>query len=189
MNTESEIQKALEVLRKGGTILYPTDTIWGIGCDATNPEAVKKIFEIKQREESKSLIVLMCNDNMMMKHVRDIPEVAWELIEASDKPLTIIYDKTHGIASNVLATDGSLAVRICKDDFCNKLIYKFGRPIVSTSANISGENSPLNFYEIDDRIKEKVDHIVNHRQEEYGLSAPSSIIKLSESGEIKIVRK
>jgi L-threonylcarbamoyladenylate synthase len=189
MNFEEEIKKSIEVLRKGGTILYPTDTIWGIGCDATNVEAVKKIFEIKKREESKSLIVLVCNEQMLQKYVRDIPEVAWELIEASDKPLTIIYDKTHGIASNVLAQDGSLAVRICKEEFCNKLIYKFGKPIISTSANISGEKNPTNFYEIENEIVEGVDYAVNYRREEYGLSIPSTIIKLSNSGEIRIIRK
>lgn len=189
INFEDEIKKAVEVLRKGGTILYPTDTIWGIGCDATNTEAVKKIFDIKQRDESKSLIILVCNESMLLKYVRDVPEVAWELIEVSDKPLTIIFDKTHGIAHNVLAQDGSLAVRICKDDFCNRLIYKFGKPIISTSANLSGEKTPSNFHEINDNIVSNVDYAVSYRQEEYGLSTPSTIIKLSNSGEIKIIRK
>lgn len=189
MIPESEIQKALEVLRKAGTILYPTDTIWGIGCDATNPEAVKKIFEIKKREESKSLIVLVCNEQMLQKYVRDIPEVAWELLEASDKPLTIIYDKAHGIANNALAQDGSLGVRICKDEFCNKLIYKFGRPIISTSANISEENAPSDFGDISDEIIKGVDYVVNFRQNEFNSSTPSTIIKLSKSGQFTIIRK
>lgn len=189
MNVEEEIKKSIEVLRKGGTILYPTDTIWGIGCDATNPEAVKKIFEIKKREESRSMIILVCNENMLMKFIRNIPEVAWELIEASDKPLTIIYDNAYGIAGNALASDGSIAVRICKDEFCNKLIYKFGKPIISTSANISGEKAPENFHGVSENIKSGVDYIVDYRQDEFISAKPSSIVKLSNSGEIMIIRK
>lgn len=188
MNQEEDIKNAIEVLRKGSTILYPTDTIWGLGCDATNPEAVKKIFDIKKRDESKSLIILVCNEGMLQKYIRDIPEVAWELLEVTEKPLTIIYDNCFGIAANVLANDGSVGVRICKDEFCNRLIYKFGKPIVSTSANISGEKSPQSFHEISEEVKANVSYIVQHKQDEVCSQQPSSIIKLGKSGEIKIIR-
>ncbi len=166
MNFESDIQKCLEVLRTGGTILYPTDTIWGIGCDATNEKAVEKIYALKKRSESKSLIVLVSDDGMLNRFVKNIPALAWDLIDMADKPLTIIYDAAKGIAKNVLAEDGSIAVRKTSDEFCQRLIHKFGKPIVSTSANISGENAPKNFSEVSDEIKKTVDYIVNWRQDD-----------------------
>ena len=186
---EAEVKKAIEVLRAGGTILYPTDTIWGIGCDATNEKAVEKIYAIKKREESKSLIVLVSDDGMLNRFVKDIPAQAWDLIEVSDTPLTIIYDGARGLAKNVLADDGSIGVRMVRDEFCQRLIHKFGKPIVSTSANVSGEPAPFLYDEISGEIKSKVDYSVNWRQNDFNKSKPSSIIKLKSNGEFQIIRK
>ena len=188
MNFESDIQKCLEVLRAGGTILYPTDTIWGIGCDATNAIAVEKVFQIKQRE-SKSLIVLASDDGMLNRFVKDVPALAWDLMEISDTPITIIYDVVRGFAKNILADDGSVGVRIVKDEFCQRLIYKFGKPITSTSANISGADEPKNFSEISSEIISQVDYVVNWRQDESINAKASSIIKLKANGEFQIIRK
>jgi L-threonylcarbamoyladenylate synthase len=185
---EPDIQKALEILRAGGVILYPTDTVWGVGCDATNEEAVSKIFKIKKRSEAKSLIVLVGNENQLSRYVKDIPEVAWELMENTERPLTIIYDTVTGLAPSVIANDGSVGIRIVKDEFCQNLIKKLGKPIVSTSANISNEPSPSNFDEIADELKEQVDYVVNWRQEEIKKNQPSVIIKLALNGEFKIIR-
>lgn len=185
---EQEIIRCLEVLRKGGTILYPTDTVWGIGCDATNKNAVEKIFKLKQRTEAKSLIVLIDHENLLNKYVRDVPGPAWELIELATKPLTIIYDKVGGLADNVIAENGSAGIRVTTDAFCKKLIYKFGKPIVSTSANISNSPAPKNFRDINPIILQNVDYVVNLRQEENNNLPPSTIIKLGTSGDIKIIR-
>jgi len=186
---DTDIQKCLEALRSGGTILYPTDTIWGIGCDATNEKAVEKVFQIKQREESKSLIVLTSDDGMLNRFVKDVSELAWDLIEASDTPITIIYDAGRGLAKNVLADDGSIGVRMVRDEFCRKLIYKFGKPIVSTSANISGTEAPQNYNEISSEIISRMDYVVNWRQDETTNAKASSIIKLKSNGEFQIIRK
>ena len=185
---QEEIKKCLEVLRQGGIILYPTDTIWGIGCDASNQEAVNRIFEIKKRQESKALITLVNNEVMLERIVVDIPEIAWELIEAADKPLSIIYEKVKGIAPNVSAQYGSCAIRLVKNEFCNKLISQFKKPIVSTSANISGKPTPKSFQEIEDYILKGVDYVVNLERRNKS-SKPSSIIKLSNNGEVKVIRK
>ncbi|MEO8149187.1 MAG: L-threonylcarbamoyladenylate synthase [Bacteroidia bacterium] len=185
---ENDIQKCLEVLRKGGVILYPTDTVWGIGCDAKNEKAVQRIFEIKKRTDSKSLIILVDHENQLNKYVREVPAIAWDLIELAEDPLTIIYDDAGSMAPNVFAEDGSVGIRICKDEFCKKLIYKFGKPIVSTSANISGERWPENFSQITDEIKNAVDYVVTWRQNEMKKSKPSKIIKLKVNGEFKIIR-
>ena len=184
-----EIQKALDVLKVGGVILYPTDTVWGLGCDATNENAVKKIFEIKQRSESKSLIVLAADEHQLTRYVKDVPSIAWELMEVSERPMTIVYSNVSGLADNVIAEDKSAAIRIPKDEFCINLIRQFRKPIVSTSANISGKPAPGNFHEISKEIKSKVDYIVNHRQDGMLRGAPSSIIKLSEKGEVRVLRK
>lgn len=184
-----DIQKALDVLYKGGIILYPTDTIWGIGCDATNAEAVKRIYELKQREDSKSMLVLLENPNRIISYIEEMPEVAWDLIEFAEKPTTIIYDGAKNLAKNLIAEDGSIGIRITSEAFTQNLIQRFKKPIVSTSANISGQPSPQNFAEISDEIKSKVDYIVNYRQEEVKNPEPSSIIKLGVSGLIKIIRK
>ena len=189
MNFDADIQKCLETLRAGGTILYPTDTVWGIGCDAANEKAVEKIYAIKKREESKSLIVLVSDEGMLNRFVKEVPAQAWDLIEVSDTPITIIYDSGKGLAKNVLAEDGSIAVRLVKDEFCQRLIHKFGKPIVSTSANISGDPAPKNFDEVSEEVKSKADYIANWRQDDFSEARPSSIIKLRSNGEFQIIRK
>ncbi|MDU1905973.1 MAG: L-threonylcarbamoyladenylate synthase [Dysgonomonas sp.] len=186
---KEDIQKAMEVLSSGGLILYPTDTIWGIGCDATNEEAVRKVYELKQRSDSKSMIVLIDNPIKLDYYLLDTPSLAWDLIEVSDKPLTIIYDDARNVAPNLVAEDGSLAIRVTKEKFSQELCRRFRKAIVSTSANISGEPSPRNFSEISDSIKNGVDYIVNYRQEETSTSKASSIIKLGKSGEVRIIRE
>jgi L-threonylcarbamoyladenylate synthase len=186
---EEEIKNALEVLRKGGTILYPTDTVWGIGCDARNKEAVNKVFKIKQRAEYKSMVTLVCDDTMLNRYVKDVPAIAWDLIEAAEHPLTIIYPDGRMLAENVIAADGSVGIRMVKDEFCKNLIHRFGKPIVSTSANISGEPAPSSFNEIKLDILNKVDYIVNYRKNEQNNVQPSTIIKVALNGEIKIIRK
>ncbi|MGI9551173.1 MAG: L-threonylcarbamoyladenylate synthase [Aurantibacter sp.] len=183
-----EINQAIEVLEKGGLILYPTDTIWGIGCDATNEDAVNKVYDLKQRADSKALICLVANDYMLERHITNVPEVAWNIIDLSDKPTTIIYDQPRGIAKNLVASDNTLAIRIASDKFCQYLINKFKRPIVSTSANTSGSRTPSSFHEISADILKGVDYVVNlHRDKKNG--PPSSIIKLGTDGTVKIVRE
>ncbi len=184
----NDIKQALEVLRNGGIILYPTDTIWGIGCDATNEQAVKRVYEIKQREDSKSMLVLMENINLIDRYVDEVPEVAYDLVELSEKPLTIIYPNAKGLANNLLAEDGSVGIRISREQFTMQLIQRFKKPIVSTSANISGEASPLSFSDISEEIKAAVDYVVGYRQNDTTQTEPSSIIKLGVGGEIKIIR-
>lgn len=189
LSIETEIENCITILRKGGTILYPTDTVWGIGCDATNEKAVEEVFRIKRRTESKSLIILVADEKMLNRHVKEVPGIAWDLIELSDKPLTIIYEEGIELAKNVIAGDGSIAIRIPKDEFCKKMIYKFGRPVVSTSANISGENVPRNFGEINPLIKQSVSYIAGLRQNETSGAKVSSIIKVGPGGEFEIIRK
>ncbi|MDT8346768.1 MAG: L-threonylcarbamoyladenylate synthase [Flavobacteriaceae bacterium] len=181
------IHKTVEVLKSGGTILYPTDTIWGLGCDATNAEAVEKIYAIKQRPNEKALIVLMNTLAMLERYFPEIPEAAYQILELSDKPTTIIYDQPKGVAKNLVAADQTLAVRICKDAFCTALITKFNRPIVSTSANRSGMASPTCFNDVHKDIQTSVDYIVPLRQEEINTKA-STIIKLGLDGQVKIIR-
>lgn len=186
---EQEIQKALEVLKKGGIILYPTDTVWGLGCDATNAEAVAKIFTLKQRKDAMAMIVLADRPDTVMRCVKEVPEVAWQLWEVTDKPLTIILPGAEGVASNLIPEQKTIAVRLAMDDFCKKLIYKLGRPLVSTSANISGEHTPMNFTEISQTIKDGVDHVVDpSMQSPETTGKPSSIISLGLSGQVSIVR-
>jgi len=184
-----DIIKALEVLRSGGIILYPTDTIWGIGCDATNPAAVNRIYEIKQRQDAKSMLVLMENPNLLNSYISEVPEIAWELIDVADTPLTIIYPGAKNLAANLLAKDGSIGIRITNEAFTQQLIQRFRKPVVSTSANISGQKSPQNFAEISDEIKKSVDFIVNFRQDDLSISNPSGIIKLGVGGQIEVIRK
>jgi len=183
-----EINKAIKGLEKGGLILYPTDTIWGIGCDATNENAVKKIFALKKREDSKALICLVANDAMLERHIEIVPEVAYDIIDLSTKPTTIIYDRPKGVAQNLVAGDNTLAVRVASDKFCQYLINKFKKPIVSTSANISGQPTPQNFGQISDAILKGVDYVVNLRRDEKN-GKPSSIIKLGNDGTVKIIRE
>lgn len=186
---KEEILKTLEILKAGGIILYPTDTIWGIGCDATNEKAVRKIYELKQRSDSKSMIVLIDNAVKLDYYLQEVPPLAWDLIEMTDKPLTIIYDKARNLADNLIGEDESIAIRVTQEKFSQELCKRFRKAIVSTSANISGKASPSNFAEIANEIKNGVDYIVNFGQEAKSKSKPSSIIKLGLGGEIKIIRE
>ena len=188
MNINDDIRKACEVMEKGGVILYPTDTIWGIGCDATNEEAVKRIFEIKHRADSKAMLILIDTAAKLNYYVKDISDVAWDLIDLADKPMTIIYDGARNLAPNLLAEDGSVGIRVTNEPFSKQLCQRFRKAIVSTSANISGNPSPANFSEISEEIKQAVDYIVENRRDEKTEAKPSSIIKLSAKGEIKIIR-
>ena len=184
-----EIKKACEVMQKGGVILYPTDTGWGIGCDATNEEAVKRVYEIKQRTDSKAMLVLVDSMRKVEFYVDEVPPVAWDLVELSTKPLTIIYDGARNLAPNLIASDGSVGIRVTDEAFSKELCFRFRKPIVSTSANISGHPSPSIFKEISEEIKNAVDYVVDVRQDETGNSKPSSIIKLGKKGEVKIIRE
>jgi L-threonylcarbamoyladenylate synthase len=185
----NDIKKAVEVLKRGGVILYPTDTIWGIGCDATNPEAVARIYQIKKREDSKSMLVLMDNPALLERYVNDVPEIAWDLVEISTTPLTVIYPGAKNLATNLIADDGSIGIRFTKEEFTTKLLQRFRRPIVSTSANISGQKSPAFFDEISEEIKTQMDYIVEYRQDDINPAQPSSIMKLWPGGRIDIIRK
>lgn len=202
---KEEIQKALEVLRKGGVILYPTDTVWGIGCDATDPEAVAKIYEIKRRSDSKSLVLLASDMDMISRYVKEVPEMAIQLVEVNDKPMTIIYPgavtgprpegdvmpkaEKYALAFNTAAEDGSVGIRVPMMEFCQQLAFRLGRPIVSTSANISGEATPKRFAEISQEVKSAVDHIVNPALERGSTGQSSSIIKVGLDYSIEIIRK
>jgi L-threonylcarbamoyladenylate synthase len=185
---EREIQHCLKVLHAGGTILYPTDTIWGIGCDATNEVAVAKIFRIKQRMDQKSLIILLDEAEKLNDYVSNIPEIAWDLLKHVDTPLTIVYQEAKNLAKNVIAEDGSVAIRIVKNEFCRKLIRKFGTPIVSTSANISGSTPPMAFRNIVREIIQGVEYVVDESLEQVHELKPSRIIKLEQNGEFRIIR-
>lgn len=188
MTFEEDIRNAVKVMKDGGIILYPTDTVWGIGCDATNSEAVKKIYDLKRRAESKSMLVLVDGEGMLDRTVKDIPEVAWQLIEAAVNPLTIIYDHPEHVAKNLLADDGSLGIRITSERYSQELCRRLRRPIVSTSANISGEKSPATFPEISDTILEGVDYVAEYRRDDMQKSLPSNIIKVSDGGLVKVIR-
>lgn len=183
-----EINKALQTLKAGGLILYPTDTVWGIGCDATNPEAVKKVYALKQREDSKALICLVADDRMLKKYVKKVPEVALNIIDVTDKPTTIIYDDAQNLAPNLIAEDGTIAIRIPDDEFCFQLSRRLNGAIVSTSANISGYPTPNSFKEIQQEVLKGVDYIVNLHHEKI-CAKPSSIIKLSNNGIVQVIRK
>lgn len=183
-----DIRQAVEVMNRGGVILYPTDTIWGIGCDATNPEAVQRIYDIKRRQDSKALITLVDSEAKVEFYIPDVPNVAWDLMEVADKPLTIIFDNARNLAPNLLAEDGSLGIRITREPFSKELCFRMRRAIVSTSANISGEPAPRNFSEISEEIKQAVDYICTSRQEERHNPPASGIIKLTASSEITIIR-
>jgi len=184
----TEIHNAFEVIKNGGIILYPTDTVWGIGCDATNEEAVKKIFALKQRAESKSMIVLVNGERMMHQVFNEIPEVAWQILDFSEKPTTLILDKPKNIAKNLIAEDNSLAVRMVKEPFCYKLMERMKKPLVSTSANISGMFTPKSFKEISPEIIKGVDYVVNLQHDKI-CDKPSTIIKLTLDSQVKVIRK
>lgn len=184
----AEIHKAFEVIQNGGIILYPTDTVWGIGCDATNVEAVKKIYSLKQREESKSMIVLMNGEKMMYTVFKDIPEVAWQILDLSEKPTTLILDNPRNIALNIIGEDNTLGIRMVKEPFCYKLMERMKKPLVSTSANISGQYAPKSFKEISPEIINGVDYVVNLHRDKI-CDKPSTIIKLTSDSQVKIIRK
>ncbi|MDO4692107.1 MAG: L-threonylcarbamoyladenylate synthase [Porphyromonadaceae bacterium] len=185
---QGDIEAAVEIMRRGGVILYPTDTVWGIGCDATNPEAVARIYEIKRRADAKSMLVLVDSLAALEGVIPDVPEVAYDIIELAIRPVTIIYDSARGIAPNLLAEDGSLGVRLSKEAFSSALARQMRAPIVSTSANISGEPTPMVFSAISQEIIDAVDYVVGYRQKDTKTSPPSQIIKLSSKGEVKIIR-
>ena len=183
-----DINKAIDVMNKGGVVLYPTDTIWGIGCDATNEEAVKRVFEIKRRNDAKALITLIDSEAKLEAYVENVPEVAWQLIEVAERPLTIIYDGARNLAPNLLAEDGSVGIRITREEFSKNLCMRMRRPIVSTSANISGEPSPQSFADISSEILSAVDYVCTSRREEKQNPPASNIIKLGAGGEVKVIR-
>ncbi len=184
----TEVHNAFEIIKNGGIILYPTDTVWGIGCDATNEEAVKKIYALKQREETKSMIVLMNGERMMYNVFKDIPEVAWQILDLSEKPTTLILDNPRNVAKNIVAEDNTLGVRIVTEPFCFKLMERMKKPLVSTSANISGQPTPKSFKEISPEIIKGVDYVVNLHHDKISQN-PSTIIKLGLDSQVKVIRK
>lgn len=185
---KTEIENALAILKRGGLILYPTDTVWGIGCDATHPDAIDRVYKLKQRIESKSMVCLVNDFKMLNQFVEEIPEVAYDILKYAVKPTTIIYDDPIRVSENIIAPDNTLALRVVQDDFCKQLCRKFRRPIVSTSANISGQPTPGSFNEISKEIKDGVDYIVDlYKTEQSG--KPSAIIKLSKDGQVKVIRE
>ncbi len=183
-----DIRRAVDVLRHGGLILYPTDTIWGIGCDATNEDAVRRVFQLKKRDDSKSLICLVDSANRLQLYTRSVPEVAWDLIEYTEKPLTLILDGAVNLAPNLIAEDGSVGMRVTRERISHELCYRFQKALVSTSANISGEPSPANFTEVSKEVVDGVDYVMLCRQNDLSKAKPSKIIKLGRNGEIKIIR-
>ena len=189
MTQEEDIKNAVKVLREGGVILYPTDTVWGIGCDATNAAAVAKVYQIKHRDDSKALICLVDSDARLQRYVRNVPAVAWELLDAAIKPTTVILDNATNLASNLIAEDGSIALRITKETFSHELCYRFQKAIVSTSANISGEPAAQNYRDISEEIINSVDYVCWSRRQEHKPHTPSSIIRLKPDGEVTIIRK
>ncbi len=185
---DQEVQKALEVMKKGGVILYPTDTVWGIGCDATNADAIDKVYELKKREETKALICLVNNFKMLEQYVEEVPEMAYDILKYSKKPTTIIYDKPIRIADNLVGEDDTLGIRVVRERFCSELIKKMRRPLVSTSANISGQPTPESFDQISPQILKGVDYVVDLQRSKKS-PKPSAIIRLSNDGEVKVIRK
>lgn len=192
MTQQEDIKQAIEVMRRGGVILYPTDTVWGIGCDATNAEAVKRVYDIKQRDDSKALICLVDSDSRLQRYVRNVPDVAWQLIDSlkeGDRPTTLILDGAINLAENLIADDGSIGIRITQEPFSKELCFRFQKAIVSTSANISGEPAAQNYRDIDPRILEAVDYVCWSRRQEHKPHMPSSIIRLRQDGQVEIIRK
>nr|WP_247716424.1 L-threonylcarbamoyladenylate synthase [Sinomicrobium weinanense] len=187
-NMIEEINNTIPILKEGGLLLYPTDTVWGIGCDATNADAVAKVYQLKRRPDAKALICLVSDVAMLERYIPEIADVTYDIIDLATKPTTIVYDNPAGIAKNLVAEDNTLAIRVASDEFCRKLIRKFGKPLVSTSANISGMPTPQSYKEISDEILKGVDYIVNlHRDKKGG--QPSSIIRISKNGVVKVIRK
>jgi L-threonylcarbamoyladenylate synthase len=188
MNFEDDLKNSLKILREKGVILYPTDTIWGLGCDPTDPLAVEKIFRIKSRPGTKSLIILVNGIDMLERYVTEIPSAAYELIEVSASPLTIIYPGGRNLAEGVCNDDGTVGIRVCDEPFCRELITRFRKPLISTSANQGGSTPPGNFSEIDELIKSQADYIVRYRQDERQKQSPSPVIRIDKNGTFKILR-
>ncbi len=186
---DEDIRRAVDVLRQGGTIIYPTDTVWGIGCDATNPEAVRKVYAIKQREDSKALICLVDSQGRLQRYVRGVPDVAWDIFDLATRPTTIILSNAVNLAPNLLAEDGSIGLRVTAEVFSQTLCYRFQKAIVSTSANISGQPAPQTFADIDPALLRAVDYVCTSRQRDTSRHEPSAIIKLTPSGEVTVIRK
>ena len=186
---EEDIQKAVKVLKAGGTILYPTDTIWGIGCDATNNRAIQKIYKIKERSKKASFIILLEKKSKITDYVEKVPDILWDLLKNIDTPITVIYPKAKNLTKNVIAPDGSIGIRVVKDEFCRRMISKLNKPVVSTSANFSGETSPLVFKDISEEIKNKVDYIVKTNRNKLNKIKASTIIRIKLSGEFEVLRQ
>lgn len=189
MTREEDIKNAVEVLRRGGVILYPTDTVWGIGCDATNADAVRRVYEIKHRDDSKAMICLVDNANRLQRYVRNIPDVAWDIFDLATKPTTLILDGAVNLAPNLIAQDGSIALRVTHEEFSSQLCFRFQKALVSTSANISGQPAAQNYRDISQEILDAVDYVCWTRRQEHLPHQPSSIIKLDQSGGVTIIRK
>jgi L-threonylcarbamoyladenylate synthase len=186
---KDEVAKALKVIQEGGIILYPTDTIWGIGCDATNTEAVKKIFALKQRDEAKSMIVLLDNENKLESYIQEVPSIAYDLIEYAENPLTLVMPGAKNLSPALISSDGSVGIRVARHEFCQQLIQKLRKPLVSTSANISGKPSPQNFIEVDQEIINGVDYVVNLEQHDTEKKKPSTIMRLNPDGQFEFIRR
>jgi L-threonylcarbamoyladenylate synthase len=184
-----EVARALKVIQEGGIILYPTDTIWGIGCDATNTEAIKKIYELKQRDETKSMIILLDTDNKLQSYIQEVPSIAYDLIEYAENPLTLIMPGAKNVSPALISTDGSLGIRVAKHDFCQQLIQRLRKPLVSTSANISGKPSPQNFGEIEQEVIDGVDYVVDLEQHDNEKKKPSTIMRLQPDGRFEFIRR
>jgi L-threonylcarbamoyladenylate synthase len=189
MAYDEDIERSLKTLKSGGVILYPTDTIWGLGCDPTSEAATTRIFTIKSREPGKNLLVLVDSETMLERYVKEIPGIAYELISVSDSPLTIIYPGGRNLASGICSEDGSVGIRVCRDEFCRELIGRFRKPLVSTSANLSGKPSPGNFSEIEKPVIDAADYVVKYRQDDRRVFSSSPVIKLEPDGTIRIIRK
>lgn len=189
MSLDEEVARALEILKQGGIILYPTDTVWGIGCDATNAAAVERIYQLKRSDNKKSMLVLLDSIDKVSLYIQKVPEIAWQLYEVADKPLTLILPEARGVAENLLPEEGTLGIRIPDQEFCRKLIYKLRRPLVSTSANISGQPTPATFSEISGEIVEGVDYVVDRSMDEHATHRASSIIMVGVTGEVKVIRE
>lgn len=189
LTLEEDIRRCAAVMRDGGVVLYPTDTVWGIGCDATSSEAVKKVFAIKRRSDAKALITLVDGEAMLERYVEEVPEVAYQLLECALSPITIVYDRGKGVAPELLGEDGSIGIRVTSEIYSNRLCKELRKPLVSTSANISGQPAPGIFRDISGEILDSVDYVACYRRNDTSPSRPSSVIKLSVSGEIRILRR
>lgn len=189
MNFETDVKQAVEALKEGKVILYPTDTIWGLGCDPTNEDAIRKIYHIKGREEGKAMIILIERIEQLRDYVVQVPDIAWDIVDFAENPLTVIYPKGKNVSSILLPPEGSIAIRLVRDEFCKAVIRKFGKAIVSTSANKSGEKSPGNFSEIDSAVISSADFVAQWRREEKNTAKPSTIMQVGLKGEVKFIRK